>query len=174
MTRFLMLNGSSMATGVVSGLVAAMLEANNYGGYLRWQSLPVYRRSYFYTGAPTLTSNAVKAMLQYSATPLRDGNGVKYDALTQGSGEVNGYGALALAGSADTTKAAGSFWMSMQWPTETSFGGVTEQWSRDADLGHALRSRQQPGRHQPDRLGEEHRLGHRRDGQHRVGHVLAR
>ena len=43
-------------------------------------------------------------MLQYSATPLRDGNGVNYDALTQGSGEVNGHGALALAGSADTTK----------------------------------------------------------------------
>ena len=33
---------------------------------------------------------------------------MKYDALTQGSGEVNGYGALALAGSADTTRAAGS------------------------------------------------------------------
>ena len=141
MTRFLMLNGSSMATGVVSGLVAAMLEANNYGGYLRWQSLPAYRRPYTYTGAPTLTANAVKAMLQYSATPLRAGNGVKYDALTQGSGEVNGYGALALAGSADTTKAAGAFWMSMQWPTETVFGAVRAVSGRTLTLRYsAVRS----------------------------------
>ena len=42
--RLLRLNGSSMAAGVVSGLVAAMLEANNYGGYLRWQHAGRHRR----------------------------------------------------------------------------------------------------------------------------------
>lgn len=135
--RLLRLNGSSMAAGVVSGLVAAMLEANNYGGFLRWQALPAGGRP-FYHGAPTLTANAVKAMLQYSATPLRDGHGVKYDALTQGSGEVNGYGALALAGAADTTQRLGDFWMSVQWPTETAFGGVTEQWSETLIWGTRL------------------------------------
>jgi serine protease AprX len=137
-TKLLRLNGSSMAAGVVSGLVAAMLDANNYGGYLRWQYLPANRRTYQYTGVPTLTANAVKAMLQYSATPLRDALGVNYDALTQGSGEVNGYGALALAGAADTTQRAGSFWMSVQWPTETVFGGVTEQWSETLIWGTRL------------------------------------
>jgi serine protease AprX len=136
--RLLRLNGSSMAAGVVSGIVVAMLEANNYGGYLRWQYAPVTRRPAYYAGVPTLTANAVKALLQYSATPLRDGNGRKYDALTQGSGEVNGYGALALAGAADTTQAVGSFWMSMQWPTETTFGGVIEQWSETATWGTRL------------------------------------
>jgi serine protease AprX len=134
--RLLRLNGSSMAAGVVSGVVVAMLEASNYGGYLRWQYAG--NRANSYPGVPTLTANAVKAMLQYSATPLRDGNGEKYDALTQGSGEVNGYGALALAGSADTTKPAGSFWMWMQWPTETVFGGVVEQWSETLTWGTRL------------------------------------
>jgi subtilisin family serine protease len=134
-TRLLRLNGSSMAAAVVSGLVAGMLDANNYGGYLRWQA---GRRTAAYAGVPTPTANAIKAMLQYSATPLRDGHGVKYDALTQGSGEVNGYGALALAGAANTTKPAGSFWMSVQWPTETTFGGVTEQWSETLIWGTRL------------------------------------
>jgi serine protease AprX len=136
--RLLRLNGSSMAAGVVSGLAAAMLEANNYGGYLRWQYLPTTRRPASYPGVPTLTANAVKAMLQYSATPLRNADGQMYDALTQGSGEVNGYGVLTLAGSADTTKPTGSFWMSMQWPTETTFGGVIEQWSETLTWGTRL------------------------------------
>jgi serine protease AprX len=131
--KLLRLNGTSMAAGVVTGLVASMLDANNYGGYLRAQMAHGNRKPY--TGVPALTPNAVKAMLQYSATPLRDAAGLKYDALTQGSGEVNGYGALALAGAANTGARAGTFWMSVSWPTQTSFGGVDEEWSQSVVWG---------------------------------------
>ena len=164
-----------------------MLEANNYGGYLRWQMQPATAGRRTYTGAPTLTANAVKAMLQYSATPLRDANGAKYDALTQGSGEVNGYGALALAGCRrHRRRAAGAFWMTVSWPTDRPRSAAWTNSGRSRSSGARASSGQQPGRHQPARLGEQHRLGHRRDGQgrrarhderrrqHRLGHAARR
>ena len=63
------LSGTSMAAPVVTGTVALMLQAN-----------------------PTLTPNAVKAILQYTAAGLRG-----YDALTQGAGFLNALGAVRLA-----------------------------------------------------------------------------
>jgi serine protease AprX len=132
-SKYLRLNGSSMATALVSGLVAVMIEAGNYGAYQRWQAVQeTLRRNQRteYQGVPALTANALKAMLQYSATPLRNAEGVPFDALTQGTGEVNGPGALALAYYADTTHAAGSYWMTTNWPPTTQFGGVEEPWSQ--------------------------------------------
>ena len=58
------LSGTSMATAVTSGVVAAMLDAS---------------RSTF--GGASVTPNAIKAMLHYSALPLPDD-----DVLTQGAG----------------------------------------------------------------------------------------
>jgi len=66
---YLVLSGTSQAAPVVAGTVALMLQAN-----------------------PTLTPNAVKAILQYTAQQY-DG----YDALTQGAGFVNARGAVDLA-----------------------------------------------------------------------------
>jgi serine protease AprX len=66
---YLSLSGTSMATPVVSGTVALMLEAN-----------------------PTLTPNAVKAILQYTAQKY-----TAYDVLTQGTGFLNAEGAVELA-----------------------------------------------------------------------------
>src|SRR6266581_4011865 len=98
-----------MATAVVSGLVAVMLEVNRIGAAQRAADL--YGNKYVNSGAwtppPYPTVNAIKAMLQYSATPLHDEYGVPYDALTQGAGEVNGLGALTLAYCTDTSKPAG-------------------------------------------------------------------
>jgi serine protease AprX len=65
---YLSLSGTSQATPVVSGTVALMLQAN-----------------------PSLTANAVKAILQYSAQIYG------YDALTQGAGFLNAAGAIELA-----------------------------------------------------------------------------
>jgi serine protease AprX len=66
---YLSLTGTSMASPVVAGTVALMLQAN-----------------------PTLTPNAVKAILEYTAES-RDG----YDNLTQGAGFLNARGAVELA-----------------------------------------------------------------------------
>jgi serine protease AprX len=66
---YLSLTGTSMASPVVAGTVALMLQAN-----------------------PSLTPNAVKAILQYTAHPLY---GANY--LAQGAGTVNAKGAVSLA-----------------------------------------------------------------------------
>jgi serine protease AprX len=66
---YLSMSGTSMAAPVVTGAVALMLEAN-----------------------PSLTPNAVKALLQYTAQPLPDG-----EVLAQGAGLVNIAGAVRLA-----------------------------------------------------------------------------
>jgi serine protease AprX len=66
---YLALSGTSMASPVVSGTIALMLQAN-----------------------PALTPNLVKAILQFTAES-RDG----YNALTQGAGFLNARGAIELA-----------------------------------------------------------------------------
>jgi serine protease AprX len=66
---YLALSGTSMAAPVVSGTVALMLQAN-----------------------PTLTPNLIKAILQYTAEPYPG-----YNALREGAGFLNSYGAVRLA-----------------------------------------------------------------------------
>jgi serine protease AprX len=68
-TPYLSLSGTSMAAPAVAGTVALMLEAN-----------------------PSLTPNAVKAILQYTAEKHAD-----FNALTQGAGFLNALGAARLA-----------------------------------------------------------------------------
>ncbi len=66
---YLSLSGTSMSTPVVSGTVALMLQAN-----------------------PSLTPNAVKAILQYTAQAY-----ASWDPLTEGAGFLNAQGAVELA-----------------------------------------------------------------------------
>ena len=68
-TPYLTLSGTSMATPVVAGTVALMLQAN-----------------------PSLTPNMVKAILEYTAQSYAG-----YDTLTQGAGFLNTLGAVRLA-----------------------------------------------------------------------------
>jgi serine protease AprX len=133
--KMIKLSGSSMATGVVTGLVAAMIEAHDYAAKQRYDNLSVkLKKGTSYVPPPALTPNAVKAMLQYSATPLRDAAGVRYNALTQGTGEVDGVGAITLAYTADTSLPAGTPWM----PAVTAmsqFGTVVEPWAQNIVWG---------------------------------------
>jgi serine protease AprX len=137
--KLMKLSGSSMATGVVSGLVAIMIEAHDYGAYQRYQSSGTYtyKMTTAYVAPPPLTPNAIKAMLQYSATPLRDASGARFDVLTQGAGEVDGLGALTLAYLADTSQPAGAAWMPAV-PPVTQFGDTPETWSQAIVWGTAL------------------------------------
>jgi serine protease AprX len=130
--KFLRLSGSSMATAVVAGLAAVMIEANQYSAYARYDALSKQdKRRTPSVAPPLLTPNAIKAMLQYSATPLKDASGNPYDALTQGAGLVNGLGSIVLAWVTDTTKPAGAAWLtSYDFQPETEFGGVLETWAQ--------------------------------------------
>ena len=129
---YLRLSGTSMATGVVSGLVASMLEVSRYGASQR--ATDTYGGKYVSSGKwvppPYPTVNAIKAMLQYSATPLHDDLGVPYDALTQGAGEVNGLGALILAYCTDTSKPVGSLWSTTTIAPETQYGAENVAWAQ--------------------------------------------
>ena len=66
---YLSMTGTSMSAPVVSGTIALMLQAN-----------------------PSLTPNAIKAILQYTAEAR-----TQYDPLTQGAGFLNAKGAIELA-----------------------------------------------------------------------------
>jgi len=81
---YMRLSGTSMATGIVSGTLALVLEANRTA----------------FAGAPPLTPNAAKALLQFTALKVHDERGTEYDTLTQGAGSVNPAGGVMIGASA--------------------------------------------------------------------------
>ena len=95
------LSGTSMAAPITAGVVALVLDAN--GG---------------------LTPNAVKAILEYTAIRLPN-----TDLLTQGAGEINAGGAVALAGAIDTSARMNSWWLQKGVQEYTIIGGTANPWS---------------------------------------------
>jgi serine protease AprX len=118
---FLQLSGTSMAAGVTTGVVALVLEANQNAQY---------------RGGSPLSPNLVKAILEYSAIPLSDDSGAVYDVLTQGTGELNAQGAIALASAIDTSARYGDFWLRNSVPTQTIFAGVAWPWAMNVVWGN--------------------------------------
>ena len=113
---YLSLSGTSMAAPVVTGTVALMLQAN-----------------------PSLTPNAIKAILQYTAE-AHDG----YDPLTQGAGFLNALGAVQLAQYLSAPWAnpypADSLWSkNLIWGNQLVRGGrlraSANAWSTDVTWG---------------------------------------
>jgi hypothetical protein len=96
---FLDLSGTSMSAAVGSGVAALVIDANRRAAD---------------DGAPGLQPNGVKAILEYSAIPLG-----RYDVLTQGVGEANAAGGIALAGAIDTSTGPGKWWLRSAVPTRT-------------------------------------------------------
>jgi serine protease AprX len=82
------LSGTSMAAAEATGVVALVIEAR-----------------------PELQANAIKAILEYSATPLNDNVSVRYDELEQGLGAVNGKGAIEVARAIDLCAPVGAPWL---------------------------------------------------------------
>jgi len=101
------LSGTSMAAAVVSGVAALVLEEN-----------------------PHLTTNLVKAVLEYSATPLYSQDGLLYDLITQGAGEVNGEGAVRLARAINASPEYTDTWPVGELTPVTTFGGQDIAWSQ--------------------------------------------
>lgn len=102
------LSGTSMAAGVVSGVVSLMLEASR-------ASHPGAR----------LTPAAVKAILQYTAFDMP-----AYDQLTQGAGALNAAGAVELAKAIDPGQPLGSWWLTRSVDPATTVAGERVAWSQ--------------------------------------------
>jgi len=113
--KFLKLSGTSMAAAVTTGAAALVIEASRLAN----------------PQGPAITPNAVKAILQYTATVLRDDTGAPCDVLTQGAGGVNPAGAVGLASSINTGTPLGSPWLASSLVTYTSFGAVAEPWAQN-------------------------------------------
>jgi serine protease AprX len=90
---YLSLSGTSMASPVVAGTVALMIQAN-----------------------PKLTPNLVKAILQYTSQKYR------YDALTQGAGFLNAHGAVQLARYFARARPGDRYPSSWQWSKQINWG----------------------------------------------------
>jgi serine protease AprX len=112
------LSGTSMAAGVTTGVVALILDAHNRTGFHR-QGL--------------LTSNEVKAMLQFSALRVPAA-----DYLTQGAGEINAAGAIALASNIDTSTSVGEWWLRGSVPTFSVIGTTPYVWSQNILWGDSV------------------------------------
>ena len=113
----LLLSGSSMAAAVTSGVIALAIDAHGERAFDR------------HVDRPAMTPNLLKGILQYSAIPI---DGADY--LTQGAGEVNAAGAIALARGIDTSRPIGSGWLARVAPLST-IGGATYFWSRHIIYG---------------------------------------
>ena len=113
--RMMYLNGTSMATPVVAGAAALLLQAN-----------------------PKLTPNMVKALLMYTAQPLANNN-----MLEQGAGELNVEGAVRLAKLVRTDLGAltplGAPLLTSAPPVrQSTIAGETFAWSRGLVLGYGF------------------------------------
>ncbi len=110
------LNGTSMATPVVAGAAALLLQAN-----------------------PKLTPNIVKMLLMYTAQPLAN-----FNTLEQGAGELNVEGAVRLAklvrtDLSATTAVGATLLTTATAPTpQTTLAGQTFKWSQGVVLDHTF------------------------------------
>ncbi len=115
-SRYARLSGTSMATAVATGVVATVLEANGR------HAATVPQRPLGALDVSPLSSGAVKALLQFTAIPVRDDDGELYDELTQGAGGINAGGAIALAARIDGSIAPPNYWLT--GPSTGAFGST--------------------------------------------------
>jgi serine protease AprX len=123
-SNYMLLSGTSMASAVTTGSVALLLEANRAANY--------------YPRHPSLTPNAVKAVLQYTSVGIHDDSGIEYDPLREGAGSLNTKGAIALGRTINTSTATGNWWLTATPYPWTTIGGETLQWNKGVVWGKAI------------------------------------
>jgi serine protease AprX len=110
--NYMRLSGTSMAAGVASGVVALVLQANR-----------------------GLTPNAVKAVLEYTSIPVLTDAGDRFDPLSQGAGQIEVTGSLALAAAINPQAPVGTPWRSTSLTPSTMIGGQFYSWSQSIIWG---------------------------------------
>ena len=114
---YLTLSGTSMATAVVRGSVALLIEE---------------AKATFGAAPP---ANAIKAMLQVSALPMKDAAQQPYHLLAQGAGALNTAGALTLARAINPTLPVGSYWLVTSVTKSTTIDGQNVVWGDNVVWG---------------------------------------
>lgn len=116
---YLSLSGTSMATAVATSVVAMMIEANRVDEGWRKR----------------LTPNTLKALLQFSAIPVRlSASGIPTQ-LEQGAGAINAGGATTLAKAVEPSAAPGASWMEFSVLPSTTIGVVAYPWAQQIVWG---------------------------------------
>jgi serine protease AprX len=121
---YMILSGTSMASAVTTGSIALLLEAN--------------RAANGYPTHPSLTPNAVKAVLHYTSVGIHDDAGLEYNVLRKGAGSLNAKGAIDLARTIDTSTPAGKWWLTSTPSPWTTIGGETLFWNQGVVWGDAI------------------------------------
>jgi serine protease AprX len=122
--EYMILSGTSMASAVTTGSIALLLEAN--------------RVANDYPTHPSLTPNAVKAILQYTAVGIHDDSGIEYNVLRKGAGSLNAKGAIDLGRTIDTSTAAGRWWLTGTPYPWTTIGSERLVWNQGVIWGNAI------------------------------------
>jgi serine protease AprX len=105
---FLQLSGTSMGAAVTSGVIALVLEASSA-----------------HVGDPPLTPNSVKAIVEYTAIPTS-----RADFLTEGAGQINAAGAVALASRINTNTKPGDWWLTIGIDPVSAIGNRSYRWAQ--------------------------------------------
>jgi serine protease AprX len=121
---YMLLSGTSMASAVATGSIALLVEAN--------------RSANGYPQHPSLTPNAVKALLEYTAVGIHDDAGVEYNALRKGAGSINPKGAIDLGRTVDTSTQTGKWWLTTSPYPWTKIGGENLEWGQAILWGTAI------------------------------------
>lgn len=111
--NFARLSGTSLAAATTTGVAALALEASRWANFGRG-----------------LKPNGVKAVLQYTATPVFAADGQPYEPLAQGAGQVNGQGAIALAFAVNTRIPVGQPWLRSHVLPSSAIAGEQLAWSQ--------------------------------------------
>lgn len=120
---YMRLSGTSMASAVTSGVVALALEAHRatQGAYV-----------------PRPTPNAIKAALHYTAIAVHNDLGLQDDPLREGSGSLNGHGAIELARAMDTSSPYGAYWLAPSPSPWSIIGGQAVPWQQQVIWGNGI------------------------------------